>query len=79
VKRTLIAKHTKEMSDFLGGQTNDSGHVTGEVYIYARNKWVSNGGDIEEFDKQFRSYRDPYSLSQYGLTVQQRLDLEAGE
>ena len=69
----------EEMSSWLSSQANDYGHVTGDVYTYARNKWVANGGDIDEFDRQFRGYRDPYSLGQYGLTVQQRLDLETGE
>ena len=57
----------KEMSDWLTSQANDYGHVTGDTYTYARNKWVANGGDIAEFDKQFRGYRDPYSVEQYQL------------
>ena len=57
----------KEMTDWLSSQANDYGHVTGAAYTYARNKWLANGGDINEFDKQFRGYRDPYSTEQYQL------------
>jgi len=58
----------KEMSTFLSGQANDSGHIGGSTYIYARNKWVAEtGGKPADFDEIFRGYRDPYNLEQYQI------------
>lgn len=58
----------KEMSTFLSKQANDYGHVTGDTYTYARNKWVAETGSTpDKFDEIFRGYRDPYNPDQYAV------------
>jgi hypothetical protein len=58
----------KEMSTFLSSQANDYGHVTGDTYTYARNKWVTETGSTpDKFDETFRGYRDPYNPDQYAV------------
>lgn len=57
-----------EMGNFLNGKANSYGHVSGSDYLYARNKWVTEGGgNPDDFDTLFRGYRDPYNLGQYNL------------
>lgn len=58
----------KEMSIFLTSKTNDYGHIGGDTYLYARNKWVTETGNTpDNFDQIFRGYRDPYNTGQYQL------------
>lgn len=57
----------KEMASFLDGKSNDTGHVDGGTYTYARSKWVAAGGNPDDFDAAFRVYRDPYNEGQYQL------------
>lgn len=57
----------KEMSAFLGSKSGDDGYVDGGTYTYARQKWVDEGGDPDDYDSKFRVYRNPSYLDQYKL------------
>ena len=62
---------SSEMGSFLDQYANSYGHVGGDTYLYARKKWMKETGEsnTDTFDSMFRDYRDPYSLDQYKLSI----------
>ncbi len=49
----------KATNQFLTTYSNNYGHVPPQVYNDARREWINAGEDPDEFDRVFRTYRDP--------------------
>ena len=61
-----------QAGQYLNSQKNSYGHVSPQIWDMARQAWINEGLDLEDFYKKFRHMTDPNRgdfESAYGITI----------